>query len=141
LLTVGILTALGKEINLTTVAALLTVVGYSSNDNVVIYDRIRENMHKIRGMSFSRLINVSLSETFSRTIITGGPTILSLMAFFFWGTGALKDFAFTLIIGTIIGTYSSMYIAVPFTAWLDERFFSKRKAPARKPPAGAAARA
>jgi preprotein translocase subunit SecD len=140
IVTVGLLIAMQKEINLTIVAALLTVVGYSTNDKVVIYDRIRENLHKIRGMSFQRLINVSLSETFSRTIITGGPTILSLLAFFFWGTGALKDFALTLILGTIIGTYSSMYIAVPFTSWLDAKFFNK-KAAARKPPTGATARA
>jgi preprotein translocase subunit SecF len=140
IVTTGLLIAMGKEINLTIVAALLTVVGYSTNDKVVIYDRIRENLHKIRGMSFQRLINVSLSETFSRTIITGGPTILSLVAYFFWGTGALKDFALTLILGTIIGTYSSMYIAVPFTSWLDTKFFNKKQA-TRKPPTGATARA
>jgi preprotein translocase subunit SecD len=140
--TTGLLIAMGKEINLTIVAALLTVVGYSTNDKVVIYDRIRENLHKIRGMSFQKLINISLSETFSRTIITGGPTILSLVAFFFWGTGALKDFALTLILGTIIGTYSSMYIAVPFTSWLDAKFFNKKKQQVtRKPPTGATARA
>jgi preprotein translocase subunit SecF len=73
------------------------------------------------------MLNQSLSETFSRTIITGGPTIMSLLAFFFWGTGALKDFALTLILGIVAGTYSSMYIAVPFTWWLQRRYFSKRK--------------
>jgi preprotein translocase subunit SecF len=132
IVTTGILIALRKEINLTIVAALLTVVGYSTNDKVVIYDRIRENLQKIRGLKFSKLINVSLSETLSRTIITGGPTILSLLAFFVWGTGALKDFALTLILGTIVGTYSSMYIAVPFTAWLDAKFFSKTGPSVRK---------
>lgn len=124
-ITVGILALLRKEINLTTVAALLTVVGYSTNDSVVVYDRIRENLGKLRGVGFERLINVSLSETFSRTIITGGPTILSLVAFFVWGTGALKDFALTLIIGVVVGTYSSLYVAVPFTWWLDEKVFKR----------------
>jgi preprotein translocase subunit SecF len=138
LVTVGVLLALGKEFNLTVVAALLTVVGYSTNDKVVIYDRIRENLNKLRGLSFARLINVSLSETLSRTIITGGPTILSLLAFFVWGTGALKDFALTLILGIVAGTYSSMFIAVPFTAWLDARFFSKRRGVGKARPARAA---
>ncbi|MCC6213771.1 MAG: protein translocase subunit SecF [Polyangiaceae bacterium] len=130
IITIGILALLRKEINLTTVAAILTVVGYSTNDSVVVYDRIRENMGKLRGVGFERLLNVSLSETFSRTIITGGPTILSLVAFFVWGTGALKDFALTLIIGVIVGTFSSIYVAVPFTWWLDEKVF-KRGASAR----------
>jgi preprotein translocase subunit SecF len=133
---VGVLDALRKEVNLTMVAALLTVVGYSTNDKVVIYDRIRENLHKLRGVTFERLLNQSLSETFSRTIITGGPTILSLLAFCVWGTGALKDFALTLIIGIVVGTYSSIYVAVPFTWWLQRRFLSRparaRVAP-RKP--------
>jgi preprotein translocase subunit SecF len=133
IVTVGFLVLLRKELNLTTVAALLTVVGYSTNDKVVIYDRIRENLRKLRGVKFERLIDVSLSETLSRTIITGGPTIISLLAFFFWGTGALKDFALTLVVGVIVGTYSSLYVAVPFTWWLDERFFSRMR-PAK--PAG-----
>jgi preprotein translocase subunit SecF len=91
-----------------------------------------QSIESHRGLEFRRLIDVSLSETLSRTIITGGPTILSLLAFFAWGTGALVDFALTLVVGTIVGTYSSMYVAVPFTAWLDRKYFSKRKTVARR---------
>ncbi|MDX2055578.1 MAG: protein translocase subunit SecF [Polyangiaceae bacterium] len=122
---VAILVALQKELNLVTVAAILTLVGYSVNDTVVVYDRVRENLGKMRGSTFSQLINVSLSETLSRTILTGVTTVLSLLAFFVWGTGALKDFALTLIIGIILGTYSSIYVALPLTEWMDRKFFAK----------------
>jgi preprotein translocase subunit SecF len=125
LVTVGILVLLQKEINLTTVAAILTIIGYSVNDTVVVYDRVRENLGKLRGSSFSSLINVSLSEMLSRTLLTSGTTIFSLTAFFVWGTGTLKDFALTLILGIVLGTYSSIYVALPLTDWLDRRFFTK----------------
>ncbi len=136
LVTVGILTLLQKELNLTTVAAILTIIGYSVNDTVVVYDRVRENLGKLRGATFGKLINVSLSEMLSRTILTSGTTIISLVAFFVWGTGALKDFAFSLIIGLILGTYSSIYVALPLTDRLDKLFFAKvapkkSKAPVR----------
>lgn len=123
LVTVGVLTVLQKELNLTTVAALLTIIGYSVNDTVVVYDRVRENFGKLRGSTFGRLINVSLSETLSRTVLTSGTTIMVLLCFFIWGTGTLKDFALTMIIGMVLGTYSSIYVALPFTEWLDRRFF------------------
>jgi preprotein translocase subunit SecF len=107
------------------------------NDTVVIYDRVRENLGKLRGATFTHLINVSLSEMLSRTLLTSGTTIFSLLAFFVWGTGALKDFSFTLIIGLVLGTYSSIYVALPLTEWLDRKFFSrsnaKRKGPGEKP--------
>lgn len=125
LVTVGILVLLQKELNLTTVAAVLTIVGYSVNDTVVVYDRVRENLGKLRGATFVKIINVSLSEMLSRTILTSGTTIFSLLAFFIWGTGTLKDFALTLIIGLVLGTYSSIYVALPLTDSLDRRFFSK----------------
>jgi preprotein translocase subunit SecF len=112
-----------KEITLSTVAAMLTIVGYSITDTVVVYDRIRENLGKHRNMSFSAVINLSISEMFGRTLITSGVTALSLVAFLIWGTGALKDFAFALLVGIIVGTYSSIYIAAPFTEWIDRRFF------------------
>jgi preprotein translocase subunit SecF len=123
--TVGVLVLLNREINLTTIAAVLTIIGYSVNDTVVVYDRVRENLGKLRGSTFLSLINVSLSEMMSRTILTSGTTIFSLLAFFVWGTGTLKDFALTLIIGLIFGTYSSMYVALPLTHTLDRVFFSK----------------
>jgi preprotein translocase subunit SecF len=122
---VGVLVLLGREINLTTVAAVLTIIGYSVNDTVVVYDRVRENLGKLRGATFLSLINISLSEMLSRTILTSGTTIVSLAAFFVWGTGTLKDFALTLIIGIALGTYSSIYVALPLTHWLDRVFFSK----------------
>lgn len=125
LVTIGLLNVLGMEINLTTVAAILTIVGYSVNDTVVVYDRVRENLGKMRGTGFTKIINVSLSEMLSRTVLTSSTTIFSLVAFFFWGTGTLKDFAFTLIVGLILGTYSSVYIALPLTHWLDNKFFAK----------------
>src|SRR5690606_28691996 len=121
----GILVALRMEITLTTVAALLTIIGYSVNDTVVVFDRIRENFGKMRGANFTKIINVSLSEMLSRTVLTSVTTIVSVSAFFVWGTGAVQDFALTLIIGMILGVYSSVYVALPITYWLDKAFFSK----------------
>jgi preprotein translocase subunit SecF len=122
---IGVLVLIRHEVNLTTVAAVLTIVGYSVNDTVVVYDRVRENLGKLRGGTFVNIINVSLSEMLSRTVLTSGTTIMSLAAFFYWGTGTLKDFALTLIVGLIFGTYSSIYVALPLTEWLDRRFFAK----------------
>ncbi len=135
LVTIGILIIMQKELNLTTVAAVLTIIGYSVNDTVVVYDRVRENLGKLRGSSFIHLINVSLSEMLSRTVLTSGTTIVSLLAFFVWGTGTLKDFALTLILGITLGTYSSIYVALPLTEWLDRKFFV-RLAPKKKTKAG-----
>jgi preprotein translocase subunit SecF len=112
-----------REITLSTVAAMLTIVGYSITDTVVVYDRIRENLGKHRNLSFSAVINLSVSEMLGRTIITSGTVVLSLVAFLFWGTGALKDFAFALLVGVGVGTYSSIYVAAPITEWADRRFF------------------
>lgn len=139
----GVLILLHREINLTTVAAILTILGYSVNDTVVVYDRVRENFGLLRGATFERIINVSISEMLGRTLLTGSTTVLSLLAFFFWGTGPLKDFALALIVGILLGTYSSVYIALPFTWWLDTRFFggtggaagAGQKRPAAKQPA------
>jgi len=127
LVTVGILTLMGRELNLTTVAAVLTIIGYSVNDTVVVYDRVRENLGKLRCSSFPHLINVSISEMLSRTVLTSGTTIMVLVCFFIWGTGTLRDFALTLIIGMVLGTFSSVYVALPLTDWLDRKFFSQVK--------------
>jgi preprotein translocase subunit SecF len=116
---VGIWILLGKEINLTTVASALMIVGYSVNDTVVIYDRVRENLSKLRGASFRHLINVSTSEMLGRTLLTNATVQISLLAFFVWGTGTLKDFALSLTIGMVLGTYSTIYVALPLTEWLD----------------------
>jgi len=122
---VGILILLGKEINLTIVAAALVIVGYSVNDTVVIYDRVRENLGKLRGASFRHLINVSTSEMLGRTLLTNATVQISLLAFFVWGTGALKDFALALTIGLVLGTYSTIYVALPLTEWLDRALFQR----------------
>jgi preprotein translocase subunit SecF len=110
-----------KEVTLVTISAVLTVVGYSMNDTVVVYDRIRENLGKHRGKSFSDIINLSVSETLSRTILTSGATMLSVLAFFIWGTGVIKDFAFAMVVGIVAGTYSSIYVAAPLTEWIDQK--------------------
>jgi preprotein translocase subunit SecF len=123
--TIGVLILLGKELDLTTIAALLTIIGYSVNDTVVIYDRVRENLGKLRGASFRELINVSTSEMLGRTILTTATVQMALLAFFIWGTGTLKSFALTLTIGLIFGTYSTIYIALPVTEWLDRVIFSR----------------
>ena len=118
---IGVFIALRKEITLSTIAAVITVVGYSMNDTVVVYDRIRENLGRYRGKSFAQIINMSVSETLSRTILTSGATLLSLLAFFIYGTGIIKDFMFALVVGIIAGTYSSIYVAAPLTEWIDTR--------------------
>jgi preprotein translocase subunit SecF len=123
--TIGILIVLGKEINLTTIAAVLTIVGYSVNDTVIVYDRVRENLGKLRGTSFFQLINISTSEMLGRTLLTSSTVVIALLGFFIWGTGELKDFALALTIGVILGTYSSIYVALPLTEWLDHTLFSK----------------
>jgi preprotein translocase subunit SecF len=123
--TIGIFVLLGKEINLTTIAAALTIVGYSVNDTVVVYDRVRENLGKLRGASFVRLINVSTSEMLGRTILTACTVQFSLLGLFIWGTGELKDFALALTIGVFLGMYSSIYVALPLTEWFETNFFSK----------------
>lgn len=121
LVVLGFFVVLRKEVTLSTIAAALTIVGYSMNDTVVVYDRIRENLGKHRGKSFGQIINMSVSETLSRTILTSGATMLSVLAFFIWGTGVIKDFALAMVIGIVAGTYSSIYVAAPLTEWIDKR--------------------
>ncbi len=118
---IGMFIVLHKEITLSTIAVVLTIVGYSMNDTVVIYDRIRENLGKHRGKTFAQIINMSVSETLSRTILTSGATMLSVLAFFIWGTGVIKDFALGMVIGIVAGTYSSIYVAAPLTEWIDKK--------------------
>jgi len=121
----GCYVLLQKEFTLATVAAILTVIGYSINDTIVIYDRIRENMQRMRDVSLAQLIDVSTTQTMSRTIITSGVTMLSITGFFFWGTPIIKDIVFGLAVGFVVGTYSSIYIAAPLTEWIDQRFFRR----------------
>jgi len=121
----GFLVLVRREVNLTTVAAVLTIVGYSVNDTVIVYDRVRENLSRLRGRTFHSLINHSISEMLNRTLLASGTTVISLAGLFFFGTGTLKDFALTLIVGITLGTYSSIYVALPLTEWLDHTFFAK----------------
>jgi preprotein translocase subunit SecF len=131
IVTIGVLIVLGRELNLTVIAAILTIIGYSINDTVVVYDRVRENLGRVRGASMFQLVNLSLSEMMSRTILTSGVTMLALVCFFIWGTGVLKDFALTLVIGMVLGVYSSIYVALPLTEYLDRKFFAHLKKPAK----------
>jgi SecD/SecF fusion protein len=107
----------GRQFNATMVAAVLTIIGFSLNDKVVIYDRIREDLKLgVRG-SFKDLINHALNQTLSRTIITSGTVFLATLSLFIFGGGAINDFAFTFLIGIITGTYSSIYIASAIVLW------------------------
>lgn len=124
LVVLGAFVLFRKEVTLSTIAAVLTIVGYSMNDTVVVYDRIRENLGKHRGKSFGDIINLSVSETLSRTILTSGATMLSVLPFFIWGTGVIKDFAFAMVVGIVAGTYSSIYVAAPLTEWIDKKMAS-----------------
>lgn len=117
-----------REFNISTIATLLTIIGYSINDTIVIYDRIRENMARNRDKSLYELINVSTTQTLSRTIITSGVTSLSLLAFLVFGTSVIRDISLGILIGMLAGTYSTIFIAAPLTEWMDTRFF----APARE---------
>jgi preprotein translocase subunit SecF len=111
--TLGFLTLFNYELDLTVVAALLTVVGFSVNDTVIISDRIRENMRKVRRQPLGEIINRSINETLSRTILTTGTAVMVILALFFLGGNVIHGFAFTLLIGFLIGTYSSIFIASP----------------------------
>ena len=113
LITAGALSLMNMEFDLTVVAALLTVVGFSVNDTVIICDRIRENMRKMRREGLAQIINRSINETLSRTIITTGTAVLVILALFFLGGEVIHAFAFALLVGFTIGTYSSIYVASP----------------------------
>ena len=113
LITIGIFSILSYEINLSIVAAILTIVGYSMNDTVVIFDRIRENLKKHTKSSISVISNTSTNETLSRTLITSVTTLLALFSIYFFGGEILKGFSFAMILGVLVGTYSSIFIATP----------------------------
>ena len=118
-ITLGFFSVLNLEINLSIVAAVLTIVGYSMNDTVVIFDRVRENLKKYADIKIFDLTNISINETLSRTIITSATTLLALLSIFIFGGEILKGFSFAMILGVIIGTYSSIYIANPILVMLN----------------------
>ena len=119
LITIGLFSLLSLEINLSIVAAVLTIVGYSMNDTVVIYDRIRENLSKFSSIKIGEISNISINETLSRTIITSVTTLLALISIFVLGGEILRGFALAMIIGVIIGTYSSIFVASPILKYLN----------------------
>ena len=119
IITLGFFSLLSFEINLSIVAAVLTIVGYSMNDTVVIFDRVRENLKKYSDIKIFEITNISINETLSRTIITSVTTLLALLSIFIFGGAILKGFSFAMILGVIVGTYSSIYIANPILVRLN----------------------
>src|SRR6266540_272152 len=138
--TLGFFAFSGREFNLTSIAVILTVVGYSVNDTVVVYDRIREDTTKYKGKGLAEIVNASINEVFGRTLLTSFATALSLLGLLFYGVGTIFDFAFAMLVGIVSGTYSTWFIAAPMTIWLEERAARKAAHPAAAA-AEAAARA
>ena len=127
LITIGLFSLLSLEINLSIVAAVLTIVGYSMNDTVVIYDRIRENLSKYSSLKIDEISNISINDTLSRTIITSVTTLLALISIFILGGEILRGFALAMIIGILIGTYSSIYVATPILKYFNVSYKSISK--------------
>jgi preprotein translocase subunit SecF len=113
MVTVGFFSLFDKEFTLPIIAALLTIIGYSLNDTIIIFDRIRENLRKYHKKSFDTIVNRSVNETLSRTILTSGTTLIVVTALFLLGGGIIHDFAFALLVGIVAGTYSTIYVASP----------------------------
>ena len=113
LITLGILSFLNIDFNLSTIAAILTISGYSINDTIVIFDRIRENLRKYKKMELLDLFNLSLNNTLSRTVVTSLTTLIALFSLYFLGGEVIRAFSFTMIVGVLVGTYSSIFVAVP----------------------------
>jgi preprotein translocase subunit SecF len=134
LVTVGLLSLLNYEITLNVIAALLTLVGYSVNDTIVVFDRVRENLRQRRKEPLAKVINDSINQTLSRTVISNGTTFLTVLGLFLFGGEVLRGFAFTMVVGIAVGTYSSIYVASPLVIWW-QNFTGKSS------PAGASAKA
>jgi preprotein translocase subunit SecF len=117
----GTLSVFGYEITLNVIAALLTIVGYSVNDTIVIFDRARENLHQRRKQPFPELVNQSINQTLSRTLITSGTTFFAMMGLYVFGGEVLRGFAFTMVVGVVIGTYSTIFVATPLVVWWQGR--------------------
>jgi preprotein translocase subunit SecF len=119
--TLGYFAFSGREFNLTSIAVILTVVGYSVNDTVVVYDRIRESQQKYKGKSLAEIVNLSINEVLGRTFLTSFATSLSLVGLLVYGVGTIFDFSMAMLLGIISGTYSTWFIAAPMTIWLEEQ--------------------
>jgi preprotein translocase subunit SecF len=133
IITLGYFVISRHEFNLTSVTVILTVVGYSVNDTIVVYDRIRENVKRHKGMPLRNIINLSINEMLGRTILTSGATALSLVGLIVYGVGTIQDFALAMLVGIISGTYSTWYIASPMTIWLEEHLDQRKAIEAAKP--------
>jgi preprotein translocase subunit SecF len=129
IITLGLFSLFNKEISLTVVAALLTLVGYSMNDTIVTFDRIRENLKILRREAMEPLVNRSVNQTLSRTVLTSGLTLLTALALFLFGGQVLSGFSFALVCGIIVGTYSSVFVASPILIFW-HNFLEGRKGPA-----------
>ena len=132
LITVGVFAVTYREFSLTTLAAVLTIIGFSVNDTIVVFDRVRENSQKFRDRKFELIVNQSINETLGRTIWTSATLLFVTLAMNVWGVGVVRDFAFAMNVGVIVGTYSSIFIASPTLIWLNRRFTeAQRKHPTR----------
>jgi preprotein translocase subunit SecF len=136
LVTLAFLTFFNYELSLNIVAALLTITGYSVNDTIVIFDRVRENLRSMRREPLERIVNTSVNQTLSRTIITAGTTFVAVLALFVFGGDVLEGFAFTMLVGIIAGTYSTVFIASSLAIILSGRHAKARTAAAARPAAG-----
>lgn len=125
---IGVFAILNKEFDLTVVAAILTIIGYSLNDTIIVFDRIRENIRKERGLDFKEIVNRSVNQTLSRTVLTSGTTLLVIVALLIFGSAVIKDFALALFIGVLTGTYSSIFIAVPVLILYEDRMLTRKSA-------------
>ena len=132
LITLGLIVLFHYEVTLNVIAALLTLVGYSQNDTIVIFDRVRENLKQRRKEPLAKIINDSINQTLSRTIISSGTTFLTVLALLLFGGEVLRGFAFTMVIGIIVGTYSTIYIASPIVVWWDHLRNKKQTRPAAR---------
>ena len=122
IITVGVFALTDREISLSIIAALLTIVGYSLNDTIIVFDRIRENLRRFKRRPFDQTMNISINETLSRTILTSGTTLIVVLALFILGGGVIHDFAFALLVGIVVGTYSSIFVASPILLIWEGKF-------------------
>jgi preprotein translocase subunit SecF len=127
IVTIGAFALTYKEFSLTTLAAVLTIIGYSMNDTIVVFDRIRENAAKYRDRPFPKLVNQSINETLSRTILTAATLFFVTVAMNIFSTGVIKDFAFAMNVGVIVGVYSTTFIASPVLIWLNDKYVASQK--------------
>ncbi len=126
LVTVGFFSIFDREIELNVVAALLTLVGYSMNDTIVIFDRVRENKKIGRRMPLADLLNLSVNQTLSRTVLTSGLTFASVLCLFVFGGDVLRGFSFALVVGIVVGSYSTIFIASPILLWWQDRIAGRK---------------